>query len=120
MSLKHKPFGNGPGRPKRGGRRVFLVGANKESRKVYFLAKMQLTQSQSINCYHLITGQRDKLLGRELDSDFDEIREDYMKNGHEIPYKGIPEDSKDDWIEYGKQKARELDLTIEEEPEMDC
>lgn len=76
---------------------------------------MELTRSESIYCYNLITNERKIFLGRELGARFEAMRDEYMKNGHEIPYNAIPEHKKDDWIAYGKQQAASKGLTIEKE-----
>jgi hypothetical protein len=116
MKMPFDPFTAGPsgniGREKK--KRAFLVGNAKG--RVHFLVKMVLYRAQSINCYHLGTGERRQFLGRTTPTlKFDAIRDEFMKNGTEVRYPNdIPEGEVDRWVEFGKAEAKRLGLEIKE------
>src|ERR1035441_2572004 len=87
-------------------KRAFLVG--NRNKCVHFLAKLALYRGQSINCYHLINGERKKLEGRSS-PDFDAVRDEFIAKGIEIPYPNdIPESDVERWVEYGRNQAKKL------------
>src|SRR5579862_2752522 len=84
-------------------KRAFLVG--NRDKCVHFLAKLALYRGQSINCYHLLNGERKKLEGRSTPN-FDAMRDEFIAKGIEIPYPNdIQESDVERWVEYGKSQA---------------
>lgn len=114
MVLQQDPFvGESSTEPKK---RAFLVGRSAGSKDVFFLAKLALYRGQSINCYHLVTGERRRFSGRSAEA-FNRMREEFINHGHEIRYPpDIPEGDVKKWVEHGRNEARRLGLTIHDWP----
>ena len=93
-------------------KRAFLIG-NKD-KCVHFLAKLTLYRGQSINCYHLVNGERRKLEGRSTPN-FDAVRDEFIAKGIDISSPNdIPESDVERWGEYGRSQAKKLGLVIAE------